>query len=188
MTIATTNEPRCWIGSLAAYNGSHDGVPRLIGDWYPATEAADVTVADLHAGTNVPFTDDDELYVLDLDGDWPVRREMDPAEAARWGEIYEEVGDAQWPALCAWVRSGSYVAEGDTDYPVISDFEDRYCGSGWDSFQDYAEGLAEDIGLLSEVPESLQSYFDMQSWARDLAFDYVTERDTDGTLHIFRSY
>ena len=93
-----------------------------------------------------------------------------------------------WPALCAWVRSGSYVAEGDTDFPVLSDFEDRYCGSGWDSFQDYAEGLAEDIGLLSEVPESLQSYFDMQSWARDLAFDYVTERDTDGTLHIFRSY
>ncbi len=181
MTIATTNEPRCWIGCLQCYNEG-----RLVGDWYAATEAAEVTTSQLH-GRPIPEHTHEELWCLDTDC-IPVHREMDPAEAARWGEIHAEVGDDMWPALCAWVRSGSYVAEGDTDFPVLSDFEDRYCGSGWDSFQDYAEGLAEDIGLLSEVPESLQSYFDMQSWARDLAFDYVTERDTDGTLHIFRSY
>lgn len=188
MKTATTNEPRAWIGSLAAYNGSHDGVPRLIGDWYPATEASSVTVADLHAGTTVPFTDDDELWVLDLDGDWPVRREMDPAEAARWGEIYEEVGDAQWPALCAWVRSGSYVAEGSTDFPCVGDFEEAYCGN-WDSFRDYAFQLAEDIDLFDglDSEHTAVRYFDWDSWIRDLAFDFSVERDGNGGVYIFRS-
>ena len=175
----TANTPRVWIGCLACYNEG-----RLRGDWFSAAEAADVTPGQIHGGRD---TSHEELWVFDHDN-IPVDGEFAPMDATGWAEIYDEVGDEQWPALCAWVRSGSYVAEGDTDYPVISDFEDRYCGSGWDSFQDYAEGLAEDIGLLSEVPESLQPYFDMQSWARDLAFDYVTERDTDGTLHIFRSY
>ena len=187
VAITEPDRPRVWIGSLAAYHGSHDGVPCLIGEWFDATDADQVTVADLHRGTSVPFDPDDELWVMDLDGDWPVRREMDPTEAARWGEIHEEVGPERWPALCAWVRSGSYIAEGDTDFPVLSDFEEAYCGSGWDSFQDFAEDLAEDIGLLSDVPESLQAYFDMRAWARDLAYDYMTERDADGNLHIFRS-
>ncbi|KJR05984.1 antirestriction protein [Gordonia sihwensis] len=183
--MTAPDRPRAWIGSLAAYNGAHDGVPRLIGDWYDATDAADVTVADLHAGTVVPFTDDDELYVLDLDGEWPVHREMDPTEAQRWGEIYEEVGPNTWPALCAWVRSGAYIAEGDTDFPILSDFEERYAGE-WSTFREYAEQLADDIGLLTDVPESLQRYFDWESWTRDLRFDYSVEDAPDGGVFIFR--
>lgn len=188
VAIAEPARPRVWIGSLAAYHGSHDGVPRLIGEWYDATEAADVTVADLHAGTTVPFTDDDELYVLDLDGDWPVRREMDPTEAARWGEIYEEVGEERWPALCAWVRSGSYIAEGDTDFPVLSDFEEAYCGE-WESFRDYAFQLAEDLGLFEGLSDDHVAvrYFDWDSWIRDLAFDYSVESCETGGVYVFRS-
>lgn len=186
VAITAPDRPRAWIGSLAAYNGAHDGVARLIGDWYDATDAVDVTVADLHAGTGVPFTDDDELYVLDLDGEWPVHREMDPAEAARWGEIYEEVIATMWPALCAWVRSGSYVAEGDTDYPVLSDFEEAYCGE-WDSFDEYARDLAESTDMLKGVPEEVERYFDWEAWTRDLAYDYSVEDAPDGGgVFIFR--
>ncbi|GAA3045050.1 antirestriction protein ArdA [Gordonia defluvii] len=182
--IVTANTPRVWAGCESCYSNG-----RLVGVWVDAIDAADLTAAEIHAGSGIdPAVEGCEEFVcMDTDG-LPTTGEPSLEEAARWGEIHAEIGDERWPALCAWVRSGSYVAEGDTAFPVLSDFEDRYCGSGWDSFQDYAEGLAEDIGLLSEVPESLQSCFDMQSWARDLAFDYVTERDTDGTLHIFRSY
>lgn len=179
-TTTTAAEPAVWIGSLAAYNAGH-----LIGDWYPATEAGDVTVADLHRGTGVPYTDDDELWVFDLEC-LPVTREMDPLEAARWGEIYEEVGSDMWQALCAWVRSGSYVAEGHTDFPVISDFEEAYAGE-WSSFQEYAEGLAEDIGLLTDVPEDLQMYFSLERWSSDLAYDYTTVDAPTGGVYVFRN-
>lgn len=43
---------------------------------------------------------------------------------------------------CAWVRSGSYVAQGDTDLPCVGDFEEHYAGE-WVSFRDYAFQLAE---------------------------------------------
>mgnify|MGYP000697510549 CR=1 FL=1 len=43
----------------------------------------------------------------------------------------------------AWVRSGAYIAEGDTDYPVLSDFEERFVGE-WGSFDEYATELAEE--------------------------------------------
>ncbi len=180
MSATTTTEPMVWIGSLAAYNAGH-----LIGAWYPATEAADVTIADLHRGTGVPYTDDDELWVMDLEH-MPVTREMDPLEAQRWGDLYEEVGPEQWPALCAWVRSGSYTAEGDSDYPVVSDFEEQFCGT-WASFQEYADELAADTGLLRDVPEDLQSYIDLGRWARDIESDYSTEDAPGGGVYVFRN-
>lgn len=180
MSATATTAPAVWIGSLAAYNAGH-----LIGDWYPATEAADVTIADLHRGTGVPYTDDDELWVMDLEH-MPVTREMDPLEAQRWGDLYAEVGPEQWPALCAWVRSGSYTAEGHTDYPVLSDFEEALCGR-WDSFQDYADELAEDCGLLDGVPEELQMYVDLGRWARDIEGDYTVTDAPTGGVFIFRN-
>ncbi len=160
-------------------------MPRLIGEWYDATEAGEVTVADLHKGTGVPFDPDDELWVMDLDGTWPVQVEMGPTTAAKWGEIYDEVGATAWPALCAWVRSGAYIAEGDTDYPVLSDFEERFVGE-WGSFDEYATELAEDIGLLRDMPEQLQAYFDWASWIRDLRFDYSVEDAPGGGVFVFR--
>ena len=102
-----------------------------------------------------------------------------------WGQCLAEVDEYFRPALCAWVESGDYVAEGDTDLPSISDFEERYCGE-WDSFEDYAEQLADDIGLLDGVPEEIARYFDWDSWTRDLAFDYTTHDNPEGGVFVFR--
>lgn len=32
----------------------------------------------------------------------PVRGEMDPTTAAAWGEVYQQVPDGFWEAVCAW--------------------------------------------------------------------------------------
>lgn len=178
--MADVNTPRVWIGCLECYNNG-----RLVGRWYDASEAGDITTSQLHGRTVAPETHE-ELRCMDLDGDWPIRREMDPITAARWGEIYEEVGDTQWPALCAWVRSGSYTAEGHSDFPVVSDFEEHYAGE-WDSFDEYARDLAESTDLLKGVPDEIQRYFDWESWIRDLEYDYSVERAPDGGgVFIFR--
>ena len=172
---ATDTAPRVWIGCLHCYNSGH-----LIGEWFDAATADEVTTYDIHGRAS----SHDEMWVMDHEN-IPVRGEMDPLTAAEWGRVFDEV-DEHWPALCAWVESGDYVAEGTGDLPSVSDFEERYCGE-WESFEDYAENLAGDIGLLTDVPEEIARYFDWDAWTRDLAFDYATHDSPDGGVFVFRN-
>ena len=172
---ATDTTPRAWVGCLACYN---DG--RLVGDWFDAVAADEVTTYDIHGRAS----SHDEMWVMDHEN-IPVKGEMSPADAAAWGQVYTEVGPEHWPALCAWVESGSYVAEGTGDLPSISDFEESYCGA-WESFEDYAREVADLIGLLTDVPEKIANYFDWDSWTRDLAFDCPNYGDPEGGVFVFR--
>ena len=172
---ATDTTPRAWVVCLSCYNKG-----RLIGEWFDAATTDQVTLADVHEGSGFEC---EELWVFDYEN-IPVRGEMDPLTAAEWGRVYTEVGPEYWPPLCAWVESGDYVAEGDTDLPSVSDFEERYQGA-WDTFAEYAENLADDIGLLADVPEEIAQYFDWSAWTRDLAFDYSTYDDPEGGVFVF---
>ena len=174
----TDTTPRVWIGCLSCYNEG-----RLVGDWFDAATADEVTTYDVH-GAHSRADSHDELWVMDHEN-IPVKGEMRPADAAAWGRAIAEVDDHLRPALLAWVESGDYGTEGDTDLPSISDFEECYCGE-WDSFEDYAEQLADDIGLLADVPEEIARYFDWQAWSRDLAMDYSTYDDPEGGVFVFR--
>ena len=170
--------PRVWIGCLACYNSGY-----LVGEWFDAATADEVTTYDIH-GAHSRADSHDELWCFDHEN-IPVRGELDPLAAAAWGRVYTEVGPEHWPALCAWVESGDYVAEGTGDLPSISDFEGRYCGA-WENFEDYARELADDIGLLAGTPEEIARYFDWRAWSRDLAFDYSTHDNPEGGVFVFR--
>ena len=172
---ATDTTPRAWIGCLACYNAGS-----LIGDWFDAVAADEVTTYDIHGRAS----SHDEMWVMDHEN-IPVKGEMSPADAAAWGQVYTEVDPEHWPALCAWVESGDYISEGTVDEVTLADFEERYCGE-WESFEDYAEQLADDIGLLADVPEEIARYFDWQAWSRDLAFDYATHDNPEGGVFVFR--
>ena len=172
-TLDTT--PRVWIGCLACYN---DG--RLAGDWFDAASADEITTYDVHGRDS----SHDELWCFDIEN-IPMRREMSPSEAAEWGRVFDEVDEHQRAALYAWVASGDYSAEGTGDLPCTSDFEERYQGH-WDTFAEYAENLADDIGLLDGVPEEIARYFDWSAWTRDLAFDYATHDNPEGGVFVFR--
>ena len=111
---------------------------------------------------------------------------MSPDTAQLWGEVFDEIGEEQWPALLAWVETGCYIASGDT-LPSASDFEERYCGC-WDSFEDYALQFAEDICLMEGWPEEAQRYFDWEAWTHDLKFDYTVADAPDGGVFIYRSF
>lgn len=181
MTTTTQPAMQVWIGCLhCCYNSG-----RLVGEWFDATDADEVTLADVHRGSGGSRAGCEELWCFDID-DMPVHREMSPAEAAEWGRVVDEVDEHLRPALVAWVRSGNYVAEGTGDLPSVSDFEERFAGE-WSSFREYAENLAEDIGLLRDVAEEIARYFDWEAWTRDLAFDYTVEAAADGGVYVFRS-
>ena len=179
MEKTTDTTPRVWIVCLSCYNRG-----RLIGEWFDAATADEVTLADVHEGSGLGYAECEELWCFDYEN-IPVRGELDPLAAAEWGRVYTEVGPEYWPPLCAWVESGDYVAEGNTDLPSISDFEERYQGH-WDTFAEYAENLADDIGLLDGVPEQIANYFDWSAWTRDLAFDYSTYGNPEGGVFVFR--
>ena len=174
---ATDTAPRAWIGCLACYNEG-----RLVGDWFDAASADEVTTYDVH-GAHSRADSHDELWCFDHEN-IPVRGELDPLTAAAWGRCLAEVDEHLRPALCAWVESGDYVAEGTGDLPSISDFVERYQGH-WDTFAEYAEQLADDIGLLAWTRD-LARYFDWRAWSRDLAFDYSTYDDPEGGVFVFR--
>lgn len=177
-TVADTT-PRAWIGCLACYNAG-----RLVGRWFDAANAAEVTIYDIH-GAHSRADSHDELWVMDHEN-IPVSGEMSPADAAAWGSALNEVEEHPRPALIAWAASGDYVTEGRSDLPCIPEFVDRYCGE-WSDFDDYARGLADDTGLLDGVPEGIAKYFDWDDWTRDLAFDCTTADNPDGGVYVFRN-
>lgn len=180
MTTIIETTPRVWIACLACYN---DG--RLVGDWFPADIADDVTLDEIHAHYGGTRMDCEEVWCFDTDG-LPISREMSPAEAAEWGRLLAEVDEWQRDALAAWVASGDYITQGTGDLPSLPDFEERYAGE-WDTFEAYAAELFEDCGYAVEMPEHLAPYLDMAAWARDLAYDYTTLRAPGGGVFVFRS-
>lgn len=183
MTITVTDTaPRVWVGCLFCY-----GSGRLVGEWFPATEAEGIDLAAVHKGAGRLTTACEELWVMDHEF-VPQRGEFGLLEAAQWGACFEEVGPEQWPALCAWVESGAHVVEGHGPIPSISDFEERYCGH-WSSFKEYAEQLADDTGLQQDWPEEAVRYFNWSSWVSDLKFDYTVvdaPRWLGGGVYVFR--
>lgn len=60
--------------------------------------------------------------------------------------------------------------------------EDRYRGV-WSSFREYVEAEADDIGLLSDMADTLARYFDWDAYARDMEHDYYY----DGT-YVWAAY
>lgn len=178
--VSTLDTPRVWIGCLHCYN---DG--GLVGDWFDAIDADQVTLADVHRSSGRRgWAGCEELWCFDHEN-IPVTGELSPHAAARWGEALAAVEERLRLALAAWVETGDYVAEGDSDVPSITDFEERYCGE-WTSFREYAEQLAEDIDLLGCVPDETARYFDWNAWTRDLAFDYTTADAPGGAVFVFR--
>lgn len=165
-STAETAVPRVWLACLNCYNSGH-----LVGQWVDCTDVENTTLADLHRGSGRGYAGCEEVWVLDHEF-VPVDGEFGPLEAAQWGEAYDEVGAERWPAVCAWVHSGSHVTGGRGDIPSLSDFEQRYCGQ-WPSFKDYAEQMADDSGMMTGWPELAVQHFDWAGWTRDLAFDFT---------------
>lgn len=168
----TLVRPAVWVGCLACYNAGS-----LVGRWLPAEDAGEVTPEDLHGGP----TAYEELCCFDHEGFPAHTGEMSPLTAAAWGEFYSELGEAQWPALLAWVENGSCVVDAD-GLPDLTSFEDRYRGC-WPSFRDY---LADEIDEMQrDWPDEAIRYFDEHAYEQDARFDYDVLDAPAGGIYVF---
>lgn len=176
-TITATDEtPRVWIGCLHCYNSGD-----LVGEWFPALGADELTLSDVHKGSGRRWSACEEVWVFDHEF-IPVRGEFGLLEAAEWGRVFQEVGAEQWPAVCAWVESGCHVTEGTGDnIPSLSGFEERYQGH-WNSFDEFADHWAEETDLMDRWSDLARRYFDWAAWRRDLKFDFtvMSAPETEG--------
>ena len=86
------------------------------------------------------------------------------------------------PAFAHWADC---VGTGDQD--LLDQFHQHYLGH-WDSMEDYAEQLLDDLGIDTEGlgPEMLRPYIrlDIEAFARDLACELHVGQDGDG-VHVF---
>lgn len=64
-------------------------------------------------------------------------------------------------------------------------FAERFMGH-YEDFDTYAHQLADDVGLLSNVPGEISRYFNWRSWISDLKFDYTVLTAEEG-VYIFRN-
>lgn len=90
MTITT---PRVWPACLNCYNNG-----RLVGLWVDCTDAAELTLNQLHEGADGLSPGCEEIWCLDTENVL-IDHEMGLPEASEWGRIYIEVGPEHWPAL-----------------------------------------------------------------------------------------
>lgn len=174
--------PRVWAGCLHCYNSS-----RLVGCWVDCTEAEEATLELIHSEIGGPFVGCEEIWCFDTDF-IPRPHEMGLSEAQRWGDLFDDVGEDQWAALCAWVRSGSYETEDNTPFPDVRAFQDKYRGH-WNSFEDYAQDLVDNTGMMYGWPEEAVQYFNWDSWTEDLRQDYTVldTPDWDLGVYVFQS-
>lgn len=181
-TITVSTEPRVRVGcSKCAATGQDRGV------WTTAAEADQVITDEVHRGRVVRLEPGVDLHVDSLvvveAQHLPAAVPMPVERAVQWGELFEEVGETQWPAFLAWVESAAHVEDGD-GLPSADAFEERYCGQ-WESFEEYAREWAEGAGLTLEWPEVAVTYFDWSRWARDPRHD-CTVADAPGGVYVFR--
>lgn len=165
--------PSVWIGCLACYNAG-----KLVGNWYLAEEAGDITPEDIHDDK----TDHDELWVFDHEGFPEGTGEMSPVDAVPWGELFTDLQNEDlWEPLIKWYENGSHVecVDGTPDY---SSFFDHYQGH-YSSFGDFLNDYIEE--LHRDWPEEAVRYFDYDKYERDALFDYTVLDASDGGVYVF---
>lgn len=123
----------------------------------------------------VPSAEEWAVHDWDCDcGSVSLGEYPDVETVAELGEALQEHG----AALLAWMANGNDL---DTER-----FREAYRGS-WRSLEDYADELLDDMGVFDNAPAILRTYFDVDSFARDLELngDIWTAEDPDGGVFVF---
>lgn len=164
-------EPKVWLGSEGAYAAG-----RLVGDWYAAEDAEDVTVADLYRGNGEEPDPDagDEVAVMDHEGfDIGDHVTLSPAQAVELAQDFETVeadhGEEGVEAYKAMIRDQGF---GDHK-PGPDEFSEAYAGD-YDSREEWAERFIDDSipsDADSETLERLAYHVDTDRLERDLEIE-----------------
>jgi antirestriction protein len=186
MKTEEKTQARAWVGCLGCYNSG-----RLEGKWIDALEAADVTGQGLatletvgdYTAPRCVICFGDEFWVMDHEGlEGFVTGECSPREAKEAAEKLQEL-EAEGldiGAVKAYLENHHETwQEFDTDQ-----FKESYAGE-WSTFEEYAENLAEECGLVRDAAWP-HNCIDWERASRELSWDYW-QADSPQGVYVFRS-
>lgn len=175
--VARGDVPRIYAASLSDYNAG-----RLHGAWIDCDQDHDDIAEKIS-----------EMLAESKEG---VAEEWAIHDTSGWGPVHlseyeslEDVARLGTGIATHGMAFAHLAAHLDTnDWSQLDRFEELYLGE-WDSAEDYAANLLEDLGIdIDEIgPEMLQPYIrvDLEAFARDLSYDLVIADADDGHVHIF---
>lgn len=178
MITATREQPRVWIGCLSCYNGA-----RLVGDWYEAETADDLTPNDIHGRP----TSHEELWVFDHEGfHGAIEGECSPNDAAEIAKALSDLTDDESGAFAAWFE---LYAQRDKRDEWVEKFRDDYRGI-YDSEADFAREWFEETSDPEEVARLIVWPYTDIDWERashELFTGGFTAERAPGGIYVFHA-
>ena len=163
---------KIYVASLEAYNNG-----KMVGDW--VTPTAYLSFEKFNDAIQIATKNADEVAVhdyegIDLDNEYP-----DFEDLYYFCQALED----------SWLDNEAIIAYAENtgeelDNELIADAENSYVGT-FSSFQEYAEDYADE--LIHSTDDFLKSYFDYESFARDLEYDYMVCDVSDYNVAIFNN-
>lgn len=170
-----TTSPRVYVACLAAYNNG-----RLHGAWIDANQDADDLAREIQAMlSKSPEPRAEEWAIHDYEGFGSLRlSEWESVEHV--AAIAAGIGD-HGEAFAAWLCNDSSRDPQDRE-----SFTDAYRGE-WDSLRDYADNLADELGLTDAAENSGSPYVvvDVDAFARDLDIELETAESGSHSIYVF---
>ena len=163
---------KIYVASLEAYNNG-----KMVGDWVTPTDY--LSFEKFNDAIQIATKNADEVAVhdyegIDLDNEYP-----DFEDLYYFCQALED----------SWLDNEAIIAYAENtgeelDNELIADAENSYVGT-FSSFQEYAEDYADE--LIHRTDDFLKSYFDYESFARDLEYDYMVCDVSDYNVAIFNN-
>lgn len=160
------DEVKIYVGTYAKYNNGS-----IFGKWLTLSDYSDLS--EFYDACRELHKDEEDPEFMFQDFETP---ELLNGKISECGidkdifEIAEAMEDKDADMISAYV---SLMGEKLTP-ELIEQAEERFYGQ-FDSYTDLAEDYAEQTGMLSKVPESIQRYFDFEAFGRDLSYDFMEE-------------
>ena len=150
---------KLYVASLEAYNSG-----RMVGDW--VTPKDYLSFEKFNNAIQVATEYADEVAIHDYEGINLNNEYPDFEELYYFCQALED----------SWVDDEAILAYAEDtgeelNTELIANVENRYVGT-FSSFQEYADNYADEI-LLSNADDFIKGYFDYESFARDLEYDYM---------------
>ena len=161
---------KIYVASLEAYNQG-----RMVGDWVTPTDY--LSFEKFNNAIQVATKNADEVAVhdyegIDLDNEYP-----DFEELYHFCHALED----SWVDDEVILAYAEYTGE-ELDNELIANAENNYVGT-FNSFKEYADEWADE--QLHNTDDFLKSYFDYESHARDLEYDYMVCDVSDYNVAVF---
>ena len=163
---------KIYVASLEAYNAGE-----MVGNWVTPIDYEDYDKfrwAIMDATKNADEVAVHDYEGIDLDNEYP-----DFEDLYYFCQALED----------SWLDNEAIIAYAENtgeelDNELIADAENSYVGT-FSSFQEYAEDYADE--LIHSTDDFLKSYFDYESFARDLEYDYMVCDVSDYNVAIFNN-